>query len=984
MQKKYLKQAAAVFAAAAMTAGLLAGCGKKAEEAAAPADAGTAEVSAEAADERYKLILTEQPKPSGGGAAASAQAPAADTAGTSTDDPYKNNDPYKNAGGGDASTNDPYKNAGGGDAASNDPYKNAGGGDAASNDPYKNAGGGTAAEAEPETEAPAPAVEAYIPEPGEGAKYTVAVMDDGWVKIENEGGETLGLSSVSGVKVIEDDGYAFKDLNQNGQLDVYEDWRKASEERALDLAQQMQGAERAVILAHGGWDGPFTTEPLAQDDASAIYLRNGGRGGVSRAISNGGGAHAKWTNALQEVAESCYYGIPAMISIDPSNISGLIETLSLASTMDTELAAQIGNETAKQYRASGVTALLGPQVDIASPVMSRAGGTYGEDPQLTLDITTAYVNAMQSTYDENGEDQGWGEESVFCFTKHFGGAGATEGGRDDHTYAGRYTIFPGENLEAHLITYFDGVFKLPGKTGSSGIMTEYAINVDADGNPFGGEYAGAYNPFLYGLLNDYGFDSLKITDWGVFGGLGLKTGGLWGTEELSEPERIALGFERGVNLLGGYGNLENITEGYNILVQNVGQEKADEILCKAAYNYILVMMNLNMFDQPYSDSAYADSIVYSDSAMAYGKETQQKSVVMIKNDGTIKEGSDKEKPKVYVPFVYSTGFTANWMFGINPGTPSWQPGMDLDVLGQYFEIVTDTLGDPTGEPGMDGNATYTKEDLTRASEEDIASCDYILVGMTGAYSPSYSSYLTAAFGPPTEPEGEEVYYPVSLQYAEYTADTAADPSLSGCVVEGVKENRSYKGVTAPADANYGHLEALEYAASVAGDIPVIASVAMERGMVWTEAEPLCDVILVSYNAQKPDAVAQIILGKTEPQGLLVFQQPVSMEVVEAQLTDVPRDLECYVDAAGNTYDFAFGMNWGGVIDDARTAKYMAEPLNKISSFNFGLRLLSAAAGGSGEKESELESEAATEAVLSELAGAETEAGTESETKAVLE
>ena len=51
-----------------------------------------------------------------------------------------------------------------------------------------------------------------------------------------------------------------------------------------------------------------------------------------------------------------------------------------------------------------MTALLEPQVDIASPVMERAGGTYGEDPQLTLDIATAYVNAMQSTYDENGED----------------------------------------------------------------------------------------------------------------------------------------------------------------------------------------------------------------------------------------------------------------------------------------------------------------------------------------------------------------------------------------------------------------------------------------------------------------------------------------------------------------------------------------------------------------------------------------------------
>ena len=1000
MRKNYAKRFLASVLTVSLAAGMLTACAKK-QEPAADAQQETAAVSATAKDERYKLVLTEEPK-AGGTATAETAAPAAAAADTSdpyknndpyknaggdTSDPYKNNDPYKNAGGGDAANNDPYKNAGGGD-----PYKNAGGGDAASNDPYKAAGGGTAAPAE--TEAPAPAVEAYIPEPGEGAKYTVAVTDDGWIKIENEGGETLGMSSTSGVKVIEDDGFAFKDMNQNGELDVYEDWRKPNEERAQNLAEMMQGVERAVILAHGGW-GDFTTEPLTADDGSATYLRAGGRGGVTRAISNGGAAHAKWTNAIQEVAESCYYGIPAMISIDPANISGLIETLSLASTMDPELAAQIGEETAKEYRASGVTALLGPQVDIASPIMGRAGGTYGEDPQLTLDIATAYVNAMQSTYDENGEDLGWGDESVYCFTKHYGGAGSTEGGRDDHSYGGRYAVFPGQNLEAHLITYFDGVFKLPGKTGSSGIMTEYAINVDKDGTPFGGEYAGAYNPFMYSLLEQYGYDSLKITDWGVFGGLGLKTGGLWGTEDLTGAERIALGLERGVNLFGGFGDMDAINEGYDILVANVGQEKADEILCKAAYNYIIVMMNLNMFDQPYNDSAYADSIVYSDTSNAFGKETQLKSVVMIKNDGTIKEGSEIEKPKVYVPYVYNTGFSANWMMGINPGTPSWKPSMDLDVLGQYFEVVTDTPADPTGEAGADGNPTFTSTDIVRASEEDIQACDYVLVGMSGAFRPSYSSYLTAAFGPPSTPEGEEVYYPASLQYPEYTATAARNPSISGVVTDGVKENRSYQGVSIPAVANYGDLEALEYAAGAAGDVPVIASVAMERGMVWTEAEPLCDVILVTYNAQKTDAIAQIILGQAEPQGLLVFQQPASMDAVEAQLEDVPRDMECYVDAAGNAYDFAFGMNWGGVISDERTAKYTAAPLTKVTSFDFGDQMKSAGGEEAVEAITEAQEaiteaqEATTEEAVEELTEAaaveeESEAVTEAVTEAASE
>ena len=84
--------------------------------------------------------------------------------------------------------------------------------------------------------------------------------------------------------------------------------------------------------------------------------------------------------------------------------------------------------------------------------MKRAGGTYGEDPQLTLDIATAYVNGMQSTYDENGEDLDGEMNPYTAFTKHFGGAGSTEGGRDDHANGGRYAVFPGNNLEAHLIT----------------------------------------------------------------------------------------------------------------------------------------------------------------------------------------------------------------------------------------------------------------------------------------------------------------------------------------------------------------------------------------------------------------------------------------------------------------------------------------------------------------------------------------------------
>ena len=56
--------------------------------------------------------------------------------------------------------------------------------------------------------------------------------------------------------------------------------------------------------------------------------------------------------------------------------------------------------------------------------------------------------------------------------------------------------------------------------------------------------------------------------------------------------------------------------------------------------------------------------------------------------------------------------------------------------------------------------------------------------------------------------------------------------------------------------------------------------------------------------------------------------PKDMDTVEASLEDVPRDLDPYVDSEGNAYDFCFGLNRSGVIDDDRTKTYKVAPLTK--------------------------------------------------------
>jgi len=80
--------------------------------------------------------------------------------------------------------------------------------------------------------------------------------------------------------------------------------------------------------------------------------------------------------------------------------------------------------------------------------------------------------------------------------------------------------------------------------------------------------------------------------------------------------------------------------------------------------------------------------------------------------------------------------------------------------------------------------------------------------------------------------------------------------------------------------------------------------------------------VASFGVQN-QAILDILTGAAEPSGLLPFQMPANMNTVELQDEDIPHDMICYIDADGHKYDFGFGMNWKGVIIDARTEKYVA-------------------------------------------------------------
>ena len=756
---------------------------------------------------------------------------------------------------------------------------------------------------------------------------------EGWIKVTNEGGKTLGYSKDSGVTILEVDGFAFKDMNRNGELDAYEDWRLTNEERAADLSSKMEIEEMTPLFTHGGWKS-FGAE-ITGDDLT--YVEEGGRGGVTRSATKEGNVTAavEWTNALQALCEATgNWGIPATISVDPDHISHTIDQNSIGATFSTEEAFKQGVEQSKMYRAVGVTMLLGPQIGIGTePRMTRATGTFTEDPALARDLTDAFISGLQSTWAEDGTDLGWGDDSVYGIAKHYVGDGAPEGGRNDHMDAGKFDVFPAYNFEAHLIPFFDAAFNLKGSiTKEAGVMPNYAISYSRDGS-LGELVGGGYSEYKLNLLKENDYQGFILTDWQITND-GQQC---YGVEDYTMAERFMLLYKSGCHQIGGTDDNDAAAEGYELLVDEIGDEEAEAILRNAVYHFVLSQFQCGLFDNPYVTEEKAIEAVWNNRTDAAAKPDQQKSFILLKNSGNVIAQNNGEKKTVYVPMAFIAATEGNSSAAATPA--KWEPCMDINAASKYFNVITDTVGEPTGKDA-EGNAVYTENDVIRASAEEVAACSMILVAMD---APNQDSTQDA--------EGN--WLPGNLQYGEYTAVNARRESIAadtqtnvvndgyyGTKTETVKLNRSFANNTVGKDKNYGQLELLQYVNTVKGDAKVVVLMSKASGpsvMVFSEVEPLADAILFYYGSTSwvfTDALLEVVNGDVEPSGLLPFQMPASMDAVEAQKEDLPRDLECYVDADGNAYDFAFGLNWAGVINDERVATYKVEPLENVQNIKF--------------------------------------------------
>ena len=719
---------------------------------------------------------------------------------------------------------------------------------------------------------------------------------DGYNLITQKGGQTLGYSPSSGIQILTKGGFAFKDLNRNGKVDVYEDWRKDPLERAKDLASQLTVDEIAGMMLYSGHqtiNGPDITEAqqkfLKEDNLRAVLMTR---------VSSPSDA-AKWNNNVQAFVEGLGHGVPANNSSDPRHgaqataefdagnggtISMWPSSLGMAATFDPSLVEEFGQIASKEYRALGIATALSPQIDLATePRWSRFSGTFGEDPDLDTDMARAYVDGFQTSEGSAELKDGWGYESVNAMIKHWPSGGPEEGGRDAHYSYGKFAVYPGDNLATHIRPFVEGALNLKGKTKmASAVMPYYTISWNQD--PSGINAGNSYNKYIItDLLRDkYGFDGVACTDWNItkdyFHVEGFE-GKCWGMETLTESERHFKVLEAGVDQFGGNNEKGPVLDAYRMWVEKYGEKSARERFEVSAVRLLMNSFRTGLFENAYLDPEKTAEIVGKPEFMEAGYKAQLKSVVMLKNHGNVLP--KQEKLKVYIPQYYQAPRQS--FFGGAATEGRWVDPVSAEMVNKYYEKVDSP------------------------KEADFAPV-FINEPASG------SGYSVA-----DREKGGNGYVPISLQYEDYTATYARETSIAGGDPLEDFTNRSYKGKKVTT-SNKSHMQLVRDTRKAMGSKPVITVVSISKPMVMSEIEPYTDAILLSFGVQN-QAILETVCGTNEPSGLLPMQLPANMKTVEEQFEDVPRDMECHVDADGNKYDFAFGLNFSGVINDDRVKNY---------------------------------------------------------------
>jgi beta-glucosidase len=664
---------------------------------------------------------------------------------------------------------------------------------------------------------------------------------------------TLGTRTV---KVLDVDGVRFKDLNKNGRLDTYEDWRKGVDARVDDLVSQMTLEEKAGLMvsptltmgANGTvneeartmpnpFGGPSWTMPGTSDALVKLHIRQF----INRANTSPR-TMVGWLNGVQAIAETSRLGIPAFFVTNPRNhlgsgqVIGIDEaggsfsqwpgTLGLAAMRDLALVEAFSRISAEEHVAVGIRGAYHPQIDLATePRWARISGTFGEDADLTSDIARAMVRGYQGAT--------LGPKSVALIFKHFPGGGPAIAGQDSHFEYGKYAVYPGKNLEYHVKP-----FKAAIDAGAVAIMPYYSIPKDITTEQVGMSYSKEIVTDL--LRNRLGFTGVVNSDSGI------TTSMVWGVESLTVEQRYKKGIDAGVDI---YSN--DATPEYVVNLVKKG-ELTEARVNESARRILRVRIGLGIFENPYADAENAERIIRSAEFQKQGLVAQRKSVVLLSNDRGVlplKAGA-----RVYAEGVDAKALTARGF--IVAASPE-----DADVA-----LLRVVRGGGEGAPGAG----------RRGGGPGGAGAG----SGSGAGAGANAGAGGARGGPGGGPGGAAAQAPRGF-------------GLGGMATGG-----------SPIDLTIA-VEQLQKIRTVMGAKPTVVAMYFDRPYVVPELAKEAGA-LVAHFGVTDEALLDVLAGAVAPTGKLPFELPSSMDAVRAQKEDVPHDSKAPLFPLGHGLTFTAG------------------------------------------------------------------------------
>lgn len=436
-------------------------------------------------------------------------------------------------------------------------------------------------------------------------------------------------------------GERFKDLNANGRLDRYEDWRLPVAARVSDLVGRMTLEEKAGMLLintlnaeSGGRLSDRGVEMIQAERMTRFVFRNtvtpnpeppapGGRGGGMGGAQVTAYEAAQFTNLVQEIAEGTRLGIPVVfksnarnhyerdarwgISVASGAFSEWPKEPGLAATRDTALVAEFGRIMAREWTAIGLRGMYGYMADLATePRWHRVHETFGEDADLASTIVGTLVRTIQGPR--------LGPGSVALTMKHFPGHGPQEGGADSHYPFGKRQSIPSGTLAYQLKPFRAAI-----AAGVSSIMPAYSILAGTRYAP--NDVGVAFSRgVLTALLRDtLGFEGNLNSDTGIIGQRA------WGLEGKSVDDQIAIAVNAGIDVLSGFDRNRQIVD--LVKAGKIGEARLDA----AVRRLLAEQFQLGLFEDPYVDADRAAYLVGNRAFQMKAEEAQRKSIVLLQN-----------------------------------------------------------------------------------------------------------------------------------------------------------------------------------------------------------------------------------------------------------------------------------------------------------------------------------------------------------------